>query len=432
MLKIVIIVLLILSVKVFSQDWVEFEEVTMTNIQISQDLGVNDTFEKDLFSADLDNDGDQDIIIVRKVRFSTPGGKPNVLVMNESGVMIDRTAALAPQFLDETDDRDVIAVDVNNDGWLDVITATTFGHIPRVYMNLGEVKGIWQGLEYVDDDNRILPFAIPPQFCAIAAGDVNGDTFPDLFLVDYANQLEDRLLINDGNGFFIDETDTRMTEAMSESVFGTSTEIYDMNNDGFNDIVKVSSSGSNPPSGSTVPQVRILYNDGSGQFTEMSTFNNLAPYMMELIDVDNDGRKDIFVVSDGQDKVMQNTGNDGDEIAQFDINDISNSPNTEFFGGNTFSVDLNKDGFLDMFVADVDTDIQGCDRNMVVLKNNAGASLTDPFNGANRPWLTQGTFDITVADFNGDGFDDIWSGTCTGNRMFLQVPADLIYLNGFE
>ena len=269
--------LLVLQLTLFSystisaQDWIDFEDVSDTQISISPDLGINDLFEKDLFAADLDNDGDTDLIIVRKVRFSTPGGKPNVLVMNENGNMIDKTVTLAPGFLDDTDDRDVIAVDINNDGWLDVITATTFAELPRVYMNLGEFNGVWQGLSYNSEDNRILPFIVPPQFCAIAAGDVNGDDFVDLFLVDYANNLEDRLLINDGNGFFVDETETRMTAAMSESVFGTSAEIYDINNDGFKDLIKVSSSGNAPPPGSTLPQVRIIYNDGTGNFNSMMT-----------------------------------------------------------------------------------------------------------------------------------------------------------------
>lgn len=413
-------------------DWVEFTDVSIAQMEIEDALGINDTFEKDLLAVDIDNDGDNDMIIARKVRFSTAGGLANLLIMNESSVMVDRTATLAPNFLDATDDRDVIAVDVNNDGWKDIITATTFGETPRVYMNLGNIGGPWLGLSYVASDNRIPPFIIPPKFCAVAAGDVNGDGFEDLFFVDYANNLEDRLLINDGNGFFTDETTTRMTEALSESVFGTSAEIYDMNGDGFKDIVKVSSSGSVAPPDSTPPQVRILYNDGTGNFTEMSTFDGLLPYMMALIDIDNNGLKDLFVVSDAQDKVMINTGNGVDNKAEFTINDINNSPNTLDFGGNTFAIDLNRDGFQDMLVADVDTDIAGCNRNLVALKNNEGLSLTDPFNGALKPWLTKGTFDIAVADFNGDGFNDIWSGTCTGNRLFFQVPVDLIYKHGFE
>ncbi|WP_395374227.1 FG-GAP repeat domain-containing protein [Marinicella sp. W31] len=415
-----------------AQDWVEFENVSNTNIVADSGLGLNDTFEKDLEAADLDRDGDVDLIIARKVRFSTAGGKANILLMNENGVMTDRTSTYAADFLDDTDDRDVIAVDVNNDGWLDVVTATTFSETPRVYMNLGEMNGQWLGLDYVAADGRILPFPIGPKFCAVAAGDVTGDGFVDLFFADYANNLEDRLLVNDGQGFFVDETDTRMTAAMSESVFGTSAEIVDMNGDTFKDIVKVSSSGNMPPPGSTPPQVRIMYNDGTGNFSEESRFNDLKPYMMEVFDINNDDRMDVFVVSDDQDFVMRNTGNDNDDLAVFDISEITNSPNTDFFGGNTFRADLDGDGFEDMMVADVDTDIAGCDRFLVGLRNINGNSLVDPFRGQGRPWLTEGTFDIAIADFNNDGFLDMWSGICDGNRLFFQIPRDLIFRNGFE
>ena len=426
------IVSMVFSYQSKAQDWVEFDNVSTTHIIATDALGLDDTFEKDLEAADLDRDGDMDLIIARKVRFSVAGGKANVLMMNENGIMTDMTSTYAPEFLDETDDRDVIAVDVNNDQWLDVVTATTFSETPRVYMNMGEINGVWQGLRYVAQDGRILPFAIGPKFCAVAAGDVTGDGFVDLFFADYANDLEDRLLINDGSGFFVDETDTRMTAAMSESVFGTSADIIDINGDGFKDIVKVSASGDMPPPGSTPPQVRIMYNDGTGNFTLESRFNNLLPYMMEVIDIDKDSRMDIFVVSDEQDFVMRNTGNDPDNVAEFNITEITNSPNTDFFGGNTFRTDLDGDGFDDMMVADVDTDIEGCDRFLVGLRNMDGRRLEDPFRGQRRPWLTQGTFDIAVADFNNDGFLDIWSGICEGNRLFFQIPPDLIFADGFE
>ena len=54
------------------------------------------------------------------------------------GVLTDRTAALAPDMLDLTDDRDAILTDIDGDGWLDAVTGTTLGDQPRVYMNLGE------------------------------------------------------------------------------------------------------------------------------------------------------------------------------------------------------------------------------------------------------------------------------------------------------
>ena len=82
-------------------------------------MGVDDPFEKDIAVGDVDKNGDPDVIVVRKARFSTPGGQPNVLFLNEGGTMVDRTADFIPQFNDATDDRDVVLIDVNDDRWLD-------------------------------------------------------------------------------------------------------------------------------------------------------------------------------------------------------------------------------------------------------------------------------------------------------------------------
>ncbi len=416
-----------------AQDWVSYVDETSTRLVAAADVGSDDTVEKDLISGDVDGDGDLDLIVARKVRFSNPGGLRNVLFMNELGVMTDRTATLAPDFLDETDDRDVILADFNGDGWLDVVTATTFADQPRIYMNRGAPGGTWLGFEF-QDAGRIAAFSPPPKFCAVAAGDVNGDNRPDLFFVDYDNDLEDRLLINDGTGFFTDETDTRMSEEMSESVFGTDGHIVDLNGDGFLDIVKNSASGSNPPPGSTPPAVRAIYNDGTGFFDFMELIYTDAPYMIEPADLNNDDRVDVFVIDDGQDAFLLNDGNDGGGHAMFTTNSVTNSPNTSFFGGNVKVADLDADGILDVAVADVDTDIAGCDRTLTLLRGQGtmpNVTYSDPLLGASRSWLTTGTFDIEIFDIDHDGNLDIWAAICDGNRLLMGEGAG-IFTDGFE
>ena len=228
-------------------DWIHFTDETTSRLVADPSLGIDDPFEKDIAVGDVDKDGDPDVIVVRKARFSTPGGQPNVLFLNEGGTMVDRTADFIPQFNDATDDRDVVLADVNDDSWLDMITATTFGEQPRIYMNLGnDEQGQWLGFQYNPEDNRLPIFSPAPKFCAVAAGDITGDRIPDLFFVDYDNTLEDRLLINDGNGFFTDETAIRMTVETSFSAFGTAGEIVDINRDGFNDIIKCSTLDDDP------------------------------------------------------------------------------------------------------------------------------------------------------------------------------------------
>jgi hypothetical protein len=142
------------------------------------------------------------------------------------------------------------------------------------------------------------------------------------------------------------------------------------------------------------------------------------------------------VVSDGQDKYLTNTGNDLDGHATFDTSTVSNSPNTGSLGGNVKFADLDNDGILDVLVADIDTDIPGCGRQLVILRGlgpKPGVAYQDPFNGADRNFTVEGVFDVEAIDIDNDGRLDLWLGTCTGNMVFLnRTPLPPLFSDGFE
>ncbi len=419
-------------------DWITYVDETASRIVADASVGVSDLQEKDLISGDVDQDGDTDLIIVRKTPFTNPGGFRNVLLMNEAGVMTDRTSTLAPDFLDPTDDREVALADIDGDGWLDIVTAGTFGEQPRILRNLGEVAEVWQGFDYEPSRLPVLTSATHngPKFCGMGVGDVTGDSRPEIYFADYENDMEDRLLINDGLGFFTDQTTSRLTPQMVASVFGTDADIADMNGDGFNDIVKdnATGSGGGSPEG-TAPAVSILYNDGTGNFTFMDTIYTEAPYMVAPADFTQDDRLDLFIVDDGQDSYLINTGNDAQDHAEFTAQMANPSPNTNFFGGNVKFADLDNDDILDVLIADVDTDAPGCDRQLVLLRGQGvppNITYSDPLGGASRPWTLAGTFDVEAMHIDDDGVLDLWIGTCGGNRVFMGVDPDFVFEDGFE
>ena len=118
-----------------ASDWIEYVDHTSGRLVADPALGLEDVAEKDFAWGDVDGDGDTDLVVVRKQPFTSPVGRANVLFLNESGVLVDRTALYASAsdvagdsgFLTPTNDRDVLLVDVTGDGRLDLVTGRCGG-----------------------------------------------------------------------------------------------------------------------------------------------------------------------------------------------------------------------------------------------------------------------------------------------------------------
>ena len=415
--------------------WVEYDDETATLLQL-ESVDLSDDEEKDIAIGDLNGDGIDDAVIVRKEPFSNPGARTDVLLLNEGGVLVERTSDYAPEFLSiPTDARDVVIADVTGDRWNDVIIANTFHQQPQIYRNLGlGTGGAWQGL--VNESAARCPFLAPPGqspgpgplFCGVAAGDIDRDQDVDLYFANYnpgGTATEDVLLVNDGSGFFTNETASRLG-TYARVAFGTGAAILDVNRDGFADIVKISTLFDVSPWNDI--GIFTLFNDGTGDFDTLP-FQKIPStqqeYMFLLAPFNPDALLDMYVVQDPQDRVAMATGVNPDGTVNWNVSWVSDSPRTASFGGNLGVADVDADGDLDIGVAPVDVDIQNCSGaeagEFALLENDGAGNFSDPWtldqNIHARP------HDFAFLDVNGDDCVDILMALCTGYRVFQGVTC---------
>jgi len=448
----------------FNVQWVGFENESSRRLLSAPGLGLTDPEEKDYAWGDVDNDGDLDLVVVRKQPFTTAGRKPNVLFINEDGALVDRSLEYASEtdvvgdqgFLTLTNDRDVALADFNGDGWLDIATAVTISDglpkaisHPRIYINKGAPQGTWLGFKFEEARSPQLYVLLangqpdfnkptPGRFCGIGAGDADQDGDLDLYLADYDGEASgldtnDRLWINDGNGFFSDSYQSRMTSQMLSSGFGNATAVADMNGDGVGDVVK-QQAGS----------VSVDYNlpPDPVPFDLFDTPHSFSTYFVSVGDLNNDDKLDMVTSEDSDDRYRLNQGNDALGRVLWGPALLFSFPAGAGYGddsiaGESIIRDLDGDGWNDVLISDVDVDIPGCTRRMHIYHNLGGAPGSNVtlreeaqqagnsvgWKGAVGLTVTdlKGTFNVAAFDIDMDGDQDLVVGRCNGTGVYMNT-----------
>lgn len=402
-----------------------FTDETSSRLTASPATGAADPSEKDFAVGDLDNDGDDDVIVARRIGLNGNNGQPlpNTLLMNEGGVLTDLTSSLAPDLLASARSRDVVIADFDADGWVDVLIANGPNTLPQLLMNQGDSgTGIWMGLS---EDSSFLPSPFNVDAWSVAAGDLanDSDAFPDLFIGVFTGN--DRILVNlgdSGAGWlgFADES-TRLGANASTFAVRSAT-IADLNDDGDLDIIEgVTGSGS----------LRMLPNNGSGQFSGTpQTFASSATYNHGLGDLDDDGALDVFAVQNGTDVYRRNLGPGAGETVQ--LGAPTSAAGTNGFGAICRVGDLDGNSFDDFLVCDLDQEFpQDCSRRLrFFYSSGVGPNYLSPGYPAGAAWTPAGTSDVALVDLDADGDLDLLIGHCDGLSVFTQDGGAITFVRG--
>jgi hypothetical protein len=277
------------------------------------------------FSAafgDYDRDGDLDLAISRWGNTGLPAEAPGSLWRNDgTGVFADVSqAAGLPLFYSRTDPVLVVLeislsftpnfVDVDHDGWLDLLVAGDFGG-SRVLRNQGDGTFADQTTAVISDENGM----------GAAIGDIDNDGDLDWFVSsiwDPNGVVEghwgisgNRLYENDGAGGFVDATDAA---GVRVGYWGWGSTLFDLDNDGDLDLFHTNgwNNGEESAEFYTDPS-RCFVNDGTGVFTEHAADLGIVDTGqgrgVVAFDYDRDGDLDLFITNNQEPaRLLRNDG----------------------------------------------------------------------------------------------------------------------------
>ncbi|HVH85540.1 MAG TPA: CRTAC1 family protein [Terriglobales bacterium] len=359
---------------------------------------------------------------------------------------VHRNGASPEKYLPETTGAGCAFLDYDSDGWMDIY-----------FVNSGksdffDAKPPLRNALYRNNRDGTFTDVTDKAGVAgggygqgVAVGDYNGDGFPDIYVTQYDRSI---LYRNNGDGTFTDVTEKAGVAAPG---WGSSAVWFDYDNDGkldlfvcrFVDYDKFKHHRCESPN---VPQLAgqaeycipraframpswLFHNNGDGTFTDVSQSSGIAEHRgkawgVVATDINNDGRMDLFVSNDTvANFLFLNHGNGKFEEIAEPAGVAYSDAGKPRSGMGLDSADYNQDGWMDLFVANLDKEM------FSIYQNNRDGTFDDKASAtgiANATRFMSG-WGLKFFDYDNDGNLDLFLANGEPDDLISVLDARVSY-----
>jgi hypothetical protein len=348
----------------------------------------------------------------------------------------------AEKYLPESSGAGCAFLDYDNDGWLDIYL-----------VNSGKcdfftsAKPLRNALYKNNRDGSFTDVTEKAGVAAggygqgVAVGDYDGDGFPDIYVTQYGRSI---LYHNNGDGTFTDVTEKAGVAAPGWS---SSAVWFDYDNDGRLDLfvgrfVEFSKE-LNKPCGIhedgrihyCIPKVYspmpswLFHNNGDGTFTDVSKESGIAGSLGKVwgvvaTDINNDGLMDLFVANDTvANFLFANRGKGKFEEIGEAAGIAYSAEGRARSGMGLDSADYDQDGFMDLFVANLDREMYS------LYRNNHDSTFDDAAGATGIATATRlmSGWGLKFFDFDNDGDLDLFLANGNPDDLIEQIHTQVKY-----
>jgi hypothetical protein len=361
----------------------------------------------------------------------------------KSGIRWVHSSGKSPEkYLPETTGAGCAFFDYDNDGWMDIYLVNSgkcdfFAPDPPLRNAL--YKNNRDGT--FTDVTEKAGVASGGFGQGVAVGDYDGDGFPDLYVSQYGRSI---LYHNNGDGTFTDVTEKAGVAAPG---WASSAVWFDYDNDGRLDLFVCRfvdfSKELNKPCGVhedghkhyCIPQIYspmsswLFHNNGDGTFTDVSKESGIAGHLgkawgVVATDINNDGLMDLFVTNDTVANFLFVNRGKGkfEEIATAAGVAYSNEGRSRS-GMGIDSADFNEDGWMDLFVANLDREM------FAIYQNNHDETFDDMAlpTGIGKATKFMSGWGLKFFDYDNDGNMDLFLANGNPDDLINSLHGEVTY-----